>query len=77
MLLQLNADSKSLCQKKKTRNAKNEAINLTSVVFVSKYFGTFGVRKSSKIWNFLFFSGRPGNFYRLFCTKLTLIRLHC
>ena len=55
MLLQLNADSKSLCQKKKTRNAKNEAINLTSVVFVSKYFGTFGVRKSSKNWNFFVF----------------------
>ena len=35
MLLQLIVDSKSLCQKKKkTRNVKNEAINLTSVVFV-------------------------------------------
>lgn len=51
MLLQLNA----VYAKKKTRKAKNEAINLTSVVFVSKYFGTFGVRKSSKIWNFSVF----------------------
>lgn len=57
MLLQLIADSKSLCQKK-TRNVKNEAINLTSVVFVSKSFGT----NKSKNGIFLFFSGRPGIF---------------